>query len=327
MLNGGTQASGSLSCRPHGATTRASSSVSKMDTHVDAAPGRQNRLTTGRCGHRGIADLAGIAGAPGVGVAAVVATPHRRRVGCPYDVSTRRAPRHGGAADLLSVTAAAQLTGLSRSIISNWITRGILPAVRMAGRRYVQVEDLLSTHAAVHGRGVVPAWRQDPAHAGRRLRMIREAAGLSQLQVAAASGLPHETLSRWETGTWVPLGRSVLQLAQALRVDPARFVGREAIGLDMLTTAEAAFRLDVPIGRVRTWVKVGGASWGESLRAVAGAGGGGGGAGPQWSPARRESPPRSALSRLTRGQPCGHEAIRGGRDGESGASAATVARP
>ncbi len=159
--------------------------------------------------------------------------------------------------DLLSVTTAAQRTGLSRSIISNWITRGILPAVRLGGRRYVQVEDLLTTHAAVHGRGVVPAWRQGPIHAGRRLRMIREAAGLSQLQVAAASGLPHETLSRWETGTWVPLGRSVLQLAQALRVDPARFVGHEAIGLDLLTTAEAAFRLDVPIGRVRTWVKVG----------------------------------------------------------------------
>ena len=120
-----------------------------------------------------------------------------------------------------------------------------------------EVEDLLATHAAAHRRAVVPAWRQDPAHAGRRLRMIREAAGLSQLQLAAASGLPHETLSRWETGTWVPLGRNVLPLAQALRVDPARFVGREAIGLDMLTTAEAAFRLDVPIGRLQTWVKQG----------------------------------------------------------------------
>ena len=46
-------------------------------------------------------------------------------------------------------------------------------------------------------------------------------------------------------------------LAQALGVDPARFVGREAIGLHMLTTAEAAFRLDVPIGRLQTWVKQG----------------------------------------------------------------------
>src|SRR6478752_2025647 len=106
--------------------------------------------------------------------------------------------------DLLSVTTAAQLTGLSRSIISNWITRGILPAVRIAGRRYVQVEDLLSTHATVHGRGVVPAWRQDPIHAGRRLRMIREAAGLTQIHLAVASGLTHEAISRLETGRYAP---------------------------------------------------------------------------------------------------------------------------
>ena len=47
------------------------------------------------------------------------------------------------------------------------------------------------------------------------------------------------------------------KLAQALQVDPARFVGHEAIGLTMLTAAEAAFRLDVPPGRVQTWVQQG----------------------------------------------------------------------
>jgi excisionase family DNA binding protein len=159
--------------------------------------------------------------------------------------------------DRLSVTEAVRLTGLSRATISSWITRGVLPAVRLAGRRYVTPEDLLAAQAAMHGGAVVPAWRQDPVHVGRRLRAIREAAGLSQLQLAAASGLPHETLSRWERGTWVPLGRSVLRLAQALRVDPARLVSHEALGLKMLTTAEAAFRLDVPASRVQTWVKQG----------------------------------------------------------------------
>src|SRR4051812_49124046 len=94
--------------------------------------------------------------------------------------------------ELLSVTAAAQLIGLPRAIISSWITHGTLPAVRLGGRRYVTREELLATHAALHAGGVVPAWRMDPAHAGRRLRMIREAAGLSQLQLAAASGIPHE---------------------------------------------------------------------------------------------------------------------------------------
>jgi len=185
-----------------------------------------------------------------------VAAHHRRRltlVTSSRDTSSDADAQEG----LLSVTTAVQLTGLSRSIISSWITKGNLPAVRIAGRRYVQVEDLLATQAAVHGSSVVPAWRADPLHAGRRLRAIREAAGLSQLQLAAASGIPHETLSRWETGTWIPLGRSVLRLAQALGVDPARLVSHEAMGLTMLTTAEAAFRLDVPVGRVRTWVKQG----------------------------------------------------------------------
>ena len=49
----------------------------------------------------------------------------------------------------------------------------------------------------------------------------------------------------------------MLRLAQALQVAPEQFVSREAIGLHMLTTAEAASRLDVPIGRLRVWVKQG----------------------------------------------------------------------
>jgi excisionase family DNA binding protein len=159
--------------------------------------------------------------------------------------------------DLLSVTAAAQLTGLSRSIISSWITRDILPAVRMTGRRYVKGDDLLAARTAIHAGAVVLAWRAAPTHAGRRLRAIREAAGLSQLQLAAASGLPHDAISRWETGSWVPLGRNVLRLAQALQVDSARFVGHEPIGLHLLTAAEAASHLGVPLDRLRTWLRVG----------------------------------------------------------------------
>jgi excisionase family DNA binding protein len=157
----------------------------------------------------------------------------------------------------LSVTAATQLTGLSRSTISGWITVGKLPAVRIAGRRYVTPEHLFATQVTAHLGAVVPAWRKDPAHAGRRLRALREAAGLTQIQLAAASGLTHEQISRLETGRYAPYADTVRTLAQALGVDPERFVGREAIGLTMLTTAEAAFRLDVPIGRVQTWLKQG----------------------------------------------------------------------
>jgi excisionase family DNA binding protein len=160
-------------------------------------------------------------------------------------------------AGLLSVTAAARLTGLSRACISGWIAGGKLPVVRLAGRRYVTREDLLATQATVHVGAVVPAWRADPVHAGRRLRALREAAGLNQLQLAAASGLTHEAISRLETGHYAANVTTVRTLARALAVDPARFVSHEPIGLRMLTTAEAAFRLDVPASRVQIWVTQG----------------------------------------------------------------------
>ena len=172
------------------------------------------------------------------------------------------APRDDGSdtdaqGDLLTVTAAAQLTGLSRYTISGWIAAGKLPTVRIAGRRYLTREDLLATQASAHLGSVIPAWRQDPVHAGRRLRALREAAGLSQIQLAAASGLTHEAISRLETGHNAPYADTVRTLAQVLGVDPEQFVSREAIGLQMLTTAEAAFRLDVPAGRVQTWLRLG----------------------------------------------------------------------
>ena len=47
------------------------------------------------------------------------------------------------------------------------------------------------------------------------------------------------------------------ELAQALRDDPEQFVSGDPIGLTMLTTAEAASRLDVPAGRVQVWLKAG----------------------------------------------------------------------
>ena len=159
--------------------------------------------------------------------------------------------------DLLSVTEAARLTGLSRSYISGWIGDDKLPVVRIAGRRYVTREDLLATQASIHLGTVVPAWRQDPVHAGRRLREIREAAGLNQIQLAAASGLTNEAISRLETGHNAPYADTVRTLARALRVDPTRFVGHEVIGLRMLTAAEAASRLDVPVDRLQTWLRQG----------------------------------------------------------------------
>src|SRR5215213_10928267 len=159
--------------------------------------------------------------------------------------------------DLLTVTAAAERTGLPRTIISGWITTGQLPAVRFNGRRHVRAEDLAVTQARAHEGEVVPVWRQNRKRYGKRLRAIREAAGLNQIQLAAASGLTHEAISRLETGRCWPYAETVRKLAGALGVEPERFIARDKSGLSLLTVAEAASRLGVPAARVQTWLRKG----------------------------------------------------------------------
>ncbi len=164
---------------------------------------------------------------------------------------------HKAGTELLPVTDAARQAGVSRFTVSGWITQGKLPAVRIDGRRHVRLADLLATQASAHLGEVVPAWREDRRRAGMRLRAVREAAGLNQLQLAAASGLSHEAISTLETGKRAPLAATVGKLAQALAVEPDRFVGFDQVGLTTLTVAEAASRLDVPAGRVQGWLKEG----------------------------------------------------------------------
>jgi excisionase family DNA binding protein len=159
--------------------------------------------------------------------------------------------------DLLTVTAAAERFALPRTIVSSWITTGQLPAVRVNGRRHVRAEDVAATRARAHEGEVVPAWRQNRRRAGKRLRAIREAVGLNQIQLAAASGLTHEAISRLETGRCWPYAETVRKLAGALGVEPERFVAREKNGLSLLTVAEAASRLGVPAGRVQNWLRKG----------------------------------------------------------------------
>jgi excisionase family DNA binding protein len=161
------------------------------------------------------------------------------------------------ATDLLTVTAAAERFALPRTIVSSWITTGQLPAVRVNGRRHVRAEDVAATRARAHEGEVVPAWRQNRRRAGKRLRAIREATGLNQIQLAAASGLTHEAISRLETGRCWPYAETVRKLAGALGVEPERFVAREKTGLSLLTVAEAASRLGVPAGRVQNWLRKG----------------------------------------------------------------------
>jgi excisionase family DNA binding protein len=158
---------------------------------------------------------------------------------------------------LLTITKAAQQLGVSHYTVRGWITSGYLPAVRINGRRYVRMEDLAESQARAHEGKVVPAWRQNRTRSGQRLRTLREAAGLTQIQLAAASGLTHEAISNLETGKRAPYAATVRALAQALGVEPERFVARDTLGLTLLTVAEAATRLDVPTNRVQAWLREG----------------------------------------------------------------------
>ena len=166
-------------------------------------------------------------------------------------------PSEDPRAGLLTVADAAAQAGVSPWTLRAWMASGRLPAARIAGRRYIRPADLTATQRVAHVGDVVPAWRQNRQHAGTRLRALREAAGLNQQQLAAASGLTHETISRLEGGQQGASAATVRALARALRVDPERFVGFDSLGLTRLTVAEAASRLEVPAGRVQTWLREG----------------------------------------------------------------------
>jgi transcriptional regulator with XRE-family HTH domain len=104
---------------------------------------------------------------------------------------------------------------------------------------------------------VVLRWRQDRRGCGQRLRLLREAAGLSQLDLAGVSGLTHEAISRWETGHKAPNAATVRTLAHALHVDPGAFVGDEPIGLTELSVRGVAQHLGIPPQRAERWIRHG----------------------------------------------------------------------
>ena len=96
----------------------------------------------------------------------------------------------------------------------------------------------------------VMAWRRDRRAAGLRLRAAREAAGLSQLDLAAATGVAHETLSRLELGGRSPTTRTLAALARALGAAPATLAAGEPAE-EWLTAREAAAVLGVDERAVR----------------------------------------------------------------------------
>lgn len=63
----------------------------------------------------------------------------------------------------------------------------------------------------------------DPKVFGARLRELREAAGLTQKELAAKAALSQRAISHWEQGLREPVWSSVLALAEALDVDCRSF--------------------------------------------------------------------------------------------------------
>jgi excisionase family DNA binding protein len=161
------------------------------------------------------------------------------------------------AGEWLTVEQAAEITGVTAFTIVGWIRSGHLPMTRIARRRAIRPADLTAAYTLLYLDGIVPVWRQDCQRCGLRLRALREAAGLSQQDLAAVCGLTHEAISRLETGFNAPYAETVRTLAQALRVAPDEFVRAEPIGLSELSAGEVARRLGIPVKRARRWVREG----------------------------------------------------------------------
>ena len=62
------------------------------------------------------------------------------------------------------------------------------------------------------------------AATARRLRVLREACGFSQTQVARELGIPQTTLGQWERGVTMIPHVKVLALLARYRVDAGEFV-------------------------------------------------------------------------------------------------------
>ena len=152
---------------------------------------------------------------------------------------------------------AAELVGVSPVTITGWVHSGYLqPCTTERPRRYT-AGDVRDAQAMAHAGGIVPRWRANPVHAGKRLRAFREQAHLTQQQLAHQADATHEHISRLELGEMSPQGPTLRKLSVALNVAPAQFVEDTPIGLEMLTAPQVAHYLDVTEWRVRHWLKQG----------------------------------------------------------------------
>ena len=102
----------------------------------------------------------------------------------------------------------------------------------------------------------VMAWRRNRRAAGQRLRARREAAGMSQLDLAAVDGVVHEAISAMELGKRAPRPETIRRLARALDVQPTTLAAGEPAE-EWLTAREAAKIAGRGEATVARWVKSG----------------------------------------------------------------------
>ena len=57
-----------------------------------------------------------------------------------------------------------------------------------------------------------------------RLKALREKAGMSVEEVAEKTGIPFQTLYRWESGDRCPVNEQILQVANALNIKVSRLI-------------------------------------------------------------------------------------------------------
>ena len=92
--------------------------------------------------------------------------------------------------------------------------------------------------AASHARDEsVPRGGRQGAHGfdADRLRRARGAAGLTQSELAAASGVPLQSVKEYEGGRRIPQVSAVAELARALGISPLELVGRSDSPLTLLS--------------------------------------------------------------------------------------------
>lgn len=80
-----------------------------------------------------------------------------------------------------------------------------------------------------------------PTHAdsfGKRLLRHREAAGLSQAELAAKIGVSQSAIGHWERSIFTPRGRNVNALAVALAVDASELHGTSAVAGNLLAARQ-----------------------------------------------------------------------------------------